>query len=294
MIHNDPMDLYRALGLTPSATAEQIKAAFKRRSKETDPDSTGQASAEEFREVCEAYDILGDPIRRQEYDRAARELYEEQQGAREAVRLSEPWSARPSARRTTRWPIRAIARVLTLLVVCALLVWAAIDMNDKRNAEIALIHEREADIERRFPTCASPPFAGTILGAEGQHAGSYTVLLENNSLYNMIAKVRDVKSGKVIVSFYIPRERLVSYDYLSEGGYKIQYAFGTKLDIECKNLLDPVSISEHSIDFSERRSDRIVYYRFDDLPRDYPAEYGRHSHPAIYYVRVPLWEFQKP
>ncbi|WP_051228783.1 J domain-containing protein [Pleomorphomonas oryzae] len=294
MIHNDPMDLYRALGLTSSATMEEIGAAFRKRAKETHPDSTGQASADAFREMSDAYDILGDPVRRQEYDRVARELYEEQQGGREAVRLSEPWSARPSARRTTRWPIRAIARVLTLLVGCALLVWAAIDMNDERNAEIALIHEREVDIERRFPTCASPPFAGTILGVEAQNAGSYTVLLENSSLYNIIAKVRDVNSGQVVVSFYIPRGRLVSYDYLSEKNYKIQYAFGTKLDVECRNLIEPVAISENFMDFDKSGSDRIIYYRFDYLPRDYPADYGRHSRPAIYYVRVPLREFLKP
>ncbi|PKR88375.1 hypothetical protein CXZ10_15265 [Pleomorphomonas diazotrophica] len=70
MDHSDPLGLYRALGLSPTATAEEIAAAFRRRSKETHPDTSGRESAEEFVQVSAAYEVLGDPARREKYDRS--------------------------------------------------------------------------------------------------------------------------------------------------------------------------------------------------------------------------------
>lgn len=70
MNHSDPLGLYRALGLSPTATAEEIAAAFRKRSKETHPDTSGRDSAEEFVQVSAAYEVLGDPARRERYDRS--------------------------------------------------------------------------------------------------------------------------------------------------------------------------------------------------------------------------------
>lgn len=73
MAENDPQGLYRALGVQPSATAEQIRAAYRKLAKETHPDTSGNSSAERFHRVSAAYEILSDPIRRARYDGSARE-----------------------------------------------------------------------------------------------------------------------------------------------------------------------------------------------------------------------------
>ncbi len=60
-------NFYRVLGITASATAEEVKVAFRRRAKELHPDQSGLESGP-FLEVQEAYAILSDPEQRRRYD----------------------------------------------------------------------------------------------------------------------------------------------------------------------------------------------------------------------------------
>ncbi|CAD7922763.1 unnamed protein product [Amoebophrya sp. A120] len=60
-------NLYDVLGINRSATAAEIKRAFRQRSLEAHPDKKG--SDTEFLQVKEAYDVLRDPNRRRLYDR---------------------------------------------------------------------------------------------------------------------------------------------------------------------------------------------------------------------------------
>ena len=63
-----PRDYYIVLGIAASASAEEIHAAFRRRSKELHPDVSG-ADSGPFLELQEAYSVLSDPLRRRDYDR---------------------------------------------------------------------------------------------------------------------------------------------------------------------------------------------------------------------------------
>ncbi|KMS66453.1 hypothetical protein ACZ91_68345 [Streptomyces regensis] len=64
-------DLYAVLGVAPSATAEVITSAFRRRAWELRPDTRVDAvTAARFDEVRAAYETLRDPVRRAAYDRA--------------------------------------------------------------------------------------------------------------------------------------------------------------------------------------------------------------------------------
>lgn len=60
-------NLYRILECPPTATAEQLKASYRRLARQYHPDQGGSERA--FQSLASAYQMLSDPQRRQEYDR---------------------------------------------------------------------------------------------------------------------------------------------------------------------------------------------------------------------------------
>jgi len=82
-------DLYRILGIDCNADDREIRAAYRSRAKKFHPDAGRGASAEKFREIQDAYEILADPVRRNAYDRRRREWQ-----PRSPVYRDSPW-ARP-------------------------------------------------------------------------------------------------------------------------------------------------------------------------------------------------------
>lgn len=63
-------DYYKVLGVPSAATEKEITRAYRKLAKEHHPDAKpGDRTAEErFKEVTAAYDVLGDPPKRKEYD----------------------------------------------------------------------------------------------------------------------------------------------------------------------------------------------------------------------------------
>lgn len=67
---DEEKDLYGVLGVSPLATQEEIRHAYRKLVRRFHPDSgSEESSVERFQEVQEAYRVLGDLARRQAYDR---------------------------------------------------------------------------------------------------------------------------------------------------------------------------------------------------------------------------------
>ena len=62
-------DYYDVLGVARDASGEEIKKAFRKKARETHPDvSDGEHAEEEFKRINEAYEVLSDDQKRQNYD----------------------------------------------------------------------------------------------------------------------------------------------------------------------------------------------------------------------------------
>lgn len=69
MAMNINIDLYAVLGLTSTASPDDIKKAFRQKASEFHPDKNASEFAPaKFRAVREAYDVLSDPDARSNYD----------------------------------------------------------------------------------------------------------------------------------------------------------------------------------------------------------------------------------
>ena len=96
----DYKDYYSTLGISKTATQEDIKKAFRKLARKHHPDvNPGDAAAtEKFKEISEAYEVLSDPEKRQKYDQFGSQWqqYEQTGGRPEDFNWSQ-WRASPGA-----------------------------------------------------------------------------------------------------------------------------------------------------------------------------------------------------
>lgn len=80
------MNPYQVLGVSPKDSQETIKKAYRKAAKECHPDThPGREAEERFRQIGEAYEILGDEQKRKTYDERAAGSQDRNKGGKKAA-----------------------------------------------------------------------------------------------------------------------------------------------------------------------------------------------------------------
>ncbi len=125
MVNGEPIrDYYAILGVERTASAEEIKSAYRERAKWLHPDQAGPGTdPERFRLLSEAYAVLSDPVQRAAYEARLRARAKtggrNGHGPRERTRQR---SQRPAVR-WARWRVWRALATLGLVVVLGLSLW---------------------------------------------------------------------------------------------------------------------------------------------------------------------------
>ena len=71
-------DLYEVLGVSKSASQDEVKKAYRKLARKHHPDSNpgDEAAEERFKELQDAYDVLSDPEKRKQYDQLGPRMFE--------------------------------------------------------------------------------------------------------------------------------------------------------------------------------------------------------------------------
>ncbi|MFL5331759.1 MAG: DnaJ domain-containing protein [Geminicoccaceae bacterium] len=154
----DPRAYYRALGVARTASADDIKAAFRERAKQLHPDRGGVGSEDRLQLVLEAYRTLRDPQLRLRYD--AEGLASERSGSADPAADAPDPLAETFPQRASK-PLEAISAVLTShgtavlgLALALSLAFAAVGWHraGERGREIEALTRRVENAEAKPPS----------------------------------------------------------------------------------------------------------------------------------------------
>jgi hypothetical protein len=96
------------------------------------------------------------------------------------------------------------------------------------------------------PTCPYPVMNGETLVKRNVWSSNdgHAIEIENGSGGNAIVKVRNAYTGALLVSFFVAKGSMAAITNVPDGAYRIQYALGGNLGIDCQSFARVMSASQ--------------------------------------------------
>jgi curved DNA-binding protein CbpA len=243
MTNLDPKGYYARLKVTPTVTLVELRAAYLRLAKQTHPDTnTSQNAKQEFQLLGEAYGVLCDADRRAAYDNSSH-------APEQINRASAP---KPSEK--TNHLHYIFPATMALIVPIALFVAAEFSpgsaISSWQTARPPLSDSWNASwAAAKVPSCANTPSNGDALEESWPNPSigpAHKLSIANTSGSDAIVKIRDSADRRVMATFFVANHSSAEYDFIPDGDYRIQYAFGDRLDAGCKTFVHIAGAAEFS------------------------------------------------
>lgn len=222
MSRQDPKGYYEVLGVSPDASPEEIRRAFRTLAKACHPDHNPHPGAAlRFQRLSEAYAVLS----------AAR---------------SQPYGETPDApgQRSAGgvWPVvltlAATAVAAIAFVHAQTLAGYGARAKPPPPTPVSTAEDRpSAQTTAPVALCAKLPDDGTLFeGQLGRGPFGHHLEITNGSDGPTIIKLRDAHTGRARLAFFVGRGGHAKVGPLPDGDYHIQYAVGADLAEDCRSF----------------------------------------------------------
>lgn len=167
--------------------------------------------------------------------------------------LKNPWSVSPAI---------VFAHLALLCVVPGAIALAAYSDDAKRSVSLSsprasalvprptlstpngtqTVSTQSVNATARAPTCPFPPRNGQVLVNRGVWGNEgHRIEIRNGASGNAIVKVRNAYTGALLISFFVAQGNTASVVNIPDGNYRIQYALGDELGMDCRSFLKVIS-----------------------------------------------------
>jgi hypothetical protein len=137
----------------------------------------------------------------------------------------------------------AMSSVLLLFAASQTAVGAA-QAQTSRAAAVAAADAATADAAGQ-PVCASPPPPGQKIAGDMKLLDEgHNIEIQNGGGGDALVKIRHADTGKLAASFFLPKLETMTIEGVPDGVYKIQYAFGPALAVDCKSFTRIIRANE--------------------------------------------------
>ncbi|MFL5754228.1 MAG: J domain-containing protein [Bacteroidia bacterium] len=285
-------DLYAILGISSSASKEEIKAAFRKLAKLHHPDKNPDSkdSAEKFRQIKEAYETLINPLRRQKYDSKQRysSTYKSRTAApadkktkvytttEEDIRrrkyYQQNYGTQKKQRTNTAPPVSRYNEtkyILFTIPIAVALLFLIINLyNDEKPAVVTEQtatelpkqgENRAQDTVKRLAGTSDSPYTSWFGSAKVDRRSGSVINVYNRSGYDAVVCLTDKSTGKTVRHYFIADDYYLLFEFIPEGDYYFKSYLGTGFNFSKKLLHDSIQGAfDQAKQFQKNSSDKLT------------------------------------